>query len=213
MTQHPRVTERLLDGLSGRTAFSDGILGDLAEEFGRRAERDGNGPARRWYYREAARSAPHVLGDALRSFRRADLPHMATSVRVGLCVAVVLAFVVNLIAPDVFGVFRGMQNVGGRRWAWFIAHWLIAIPLITPIVILGGAGAAWHSTRSPIIAAAVFGLSLATGVSGLVAMLPKTSPGLGSWAAIVLLYVLVATIGGVVLVVVRRAGYRSPKPA
>ncbi|MEO5814657.1 MAG: hypothetical protein ABIT20_05195 [Gemmatimonadaceae bacterium] len=73
MITPPLTTERLLEALTVRSDFRDGILGDLAEEFAERAERDGEAHARRWYYSEAAGVVPHLLHDWGRSlgFREA----------------------------------------------------------------------------------------------------------------------------------------------
>jgi hypothetical protein len=69
MIAPPLTAERLLQGLSARTDFRDGILGDLAEEYAERAEREGVPAARRWYYREAVRAVPHLLLHWARSLR------------------------------------------------------------------------------------------------------------------------------------------------
>jgi len=69
MISPPRTAEAILEGLSAKSDFRDGILGDLAEEFSERAERDGMDAARRWYYRESFRAAPHLLLDWVLSLR------------------------------------------------------------------------------------------------------------------------------------------------
>jgi hypothetical protein len=59
-------SERVLLGLGAHPAFADAVLGDLAEERGRREAVDGPVAAQCWYVREAFRSAPHLLCNALR---------------------------------------------------------------------------------------------------------------------------------------------------
>lgn len=59
-------TEALLESLGADPAFAEDVLGDLAEEYALRAEQDGVAAARRWYAREALRSAPHLVRNAIR---------------------------------------------------------------------------------------------------------------------------------------------------
>ena len=47
MIAPPLTAERLLEGLSAKTDFRDGILGDLAEEYAERVASDGDEAARR----------------------------------------------------------------------------------------------------------------------------------------------------------------------
>src|SRR5581483_10272427 len=61
MSLVPRITERLLEALCPPSPFRDGVIGDLAEEFGRRTYADGPLAARRWYYGQAIASAPHLV--------------------------------------------------------------------------------------------------------------------------------------------------------
>lgn len=60
------AAERLLHALGADPSFAESVLGDLAEEYARRAAHDGVGAARRWYAREALRSAPHLVRSAAR---------------------------------------------------------------------------------------------------------------------------------------------------
>ena len=68
----PRRVEALLQSLGADPEFADDVLGDLAEEFEVRCRWDGALAARRWYYREAVRTAPHLLRDWRRRFRLRD---------------------------------------------------------------------------------------------------------------------------------------------
>ncbi|MEO8622388.1 MAG: hypothetical protein ABI625_15055 [bacterium] len=70
------TAEWLLHAIGGETAFTDSVLGDLAEEYAMRAERDGARTARLWYAREALRSAPHLLQSAIRH----GTPHARTRI-------------------------------------------------------------------------------------------------------------------------------------
>lgn len=57
--------ERLLNELGAHPAFADAVLGDLAEERVRLEEQNGSFAARWWYAREAFRSAPHLMWNAM----------------------------------------------------------------------------------------------------------------------------------------------------
>jgi hypothetical protein len=59
----PRRVERILASLGASPELRQDILGDLQEEFAIRAAWDGPSTARRWYYRESLRVAPHLLRD------------------------------------------------------------------------------------------------------------------------------------------------------
>jgi hypothetical protein len=81
----PPPAEGWLRALGADPAFAEAVLGDLAEEFAERAARDGVGPARRWYAREALRSAPHLL----RSWLRRAGPHQRARVAAYVAAGVV----------------------------------------------------------------------------------------------------------------------------
>lgn len=59
----PRRVERILASLGASDDLRQDVLGDLREEFAIRAQWDGSAAARRWYYRESLRVAPHLLRD------------------------------------------------------------------------------------------------------------------------------------------------------
>lgn len=58
-------TERILQHLGAHREFSDSILGDLAEQRANLTIVYGAAAAQRWYVREALRSAPHLLWNAV----------------------------------------------------------------------------------------------------------------------------------------------------
>jgi hypothetical protein len=60
------LAERFLHALGAQPSFADAVLGDLAEERARRTREQGAGRASWWYVREALRSAPHLLWNAVR---------------------------------------------------------------------------------------------------------------------------------------------------
>ena len=67
MIAPPRTAEMVLASLGAEPDFRDAVIGDLAQEFVERAERDDPSSARRWYYREAIRATPHLLRSWTRS--------------------------------------------------------------------------------------------------------------------------------------------------
>ena len=63
------AVEQLLDVLGAESPLAEDVIGDLAEEYALRTERDGAANARWWYAREATRAVPHLLWSALRHGR------------------------------------------------------------------------------------------------------------------------------------------------
>jgi hypothetical protein len=204
MTQPPRLAERLLDGLSGSTAFSEGVIGDLAEEHARRVARDGDGSAWRWYHREALRSAPHIVGDAMRSFRRADLRVIATGVLAAWGVVVVVALADRATGSTVSHGLRFVLRLAGVESDIFFAAAIHSLL----VVLLGGAGAARFSSRMPILSSTAFGLTAACSYIPLV--------DTGEPVAFVLAYaagsLIAAAVGGVFLVSLSRPRSRAYPP-
>ena len=83
-------TERVLQNLGAHPAFTDSVLGDLAEERAIRATVHGAVAARSWYVREALRSAPYLLWNAVRyggPHGRARVAAMIAAVDLGATVA------------------------------------------------------------------------------------------------------------------------------
>lgn len=89
------AAERLLAALGVDPAFSEALLGDMAEERALRVARDGATAARLWYVREALRAAPHVAWSWLRYSRKHAPERLIVAAGVlaaaPLLVAVVLA--------------------------------------------------------------------------------------------------------------------------
>jgi hypothetical protein len=94
--------ERLLSSLGARSSFADAVLGDLAEERARREAQHGTIAARWWYAREALRSAPHMVWNALRHGGPRGYARIAGSLAVLLAVlAVPPALVAAFLLRDV----------------------------------------------------------------------------------------------------------------
>ncbi|HEY2066449.1 MAG TPA: hypothetical protein VGG84_10865, partial [Gemmatimonadaceae bacterium] len=105
--------ERVLQSMGAHSGFADALLGDLTEERARRAEQQGTIAARWWYAREAFRSVPHLLRNALRHggargrARAAAILAVMTLVPTAALVAVLLRD-----GPPAQLVF---ESQGGRR--------------------------------------------------------------------------------------------------
>lgn len=81
------LIDRTLLALGGDPAFIADLLGDLSEEYTYRAAHDGVYAARLWYVREAVRSTPHLVWNAIR--------HGTPTARARLA-AYILAVIVSL---------------------------------------------------------------------------------------------------------------------
>lgn len=73
----PRSAERALEALGADPDFCEAVIGDLAEEFAIRAAWDGPVVARRWYFRESLRVAPHLLRNWWGCLQRRDIGYFA----------------------------------------------------------------------------------------------------------------------------------------
>jgi hypothetical protein len=96
-TNSALVTDRALLALGSDPAFIADLLGDLSEEYGDRATRDGICAARLWYVSELVRSSPHLVWNAIR--------HGTPSARARLA-AYILAVIVSLSVLTIAWVTR-----------------------------------------------------------------------------------------------------------
>ena len=110
----PRLWEAVLEGFGAGRAYTQDLVGDLAEEFARRAEQDGERLARRWYRAQALRSLPHLLVDWLRTARRKDYKSVLTAVWITYFSVVV---VVLMVAATLFATLHrfGLSSSGHAR--------------------------------------------------------------------------------------------------
>jgi hypothetical protein len=92
-TNSALLTDRALLALGGDPAFIADLLGDLSEEYTYRSAHDGVYAARLWYARELARSAPHLVWNAIRHGTPAARARLAASI-----LAVVLTLSVLTLA-------------------------------------------------------------------------------------------------------------------
>lgn len=159
MSHPPRVIESILKSLGADPYLSDVVLGDLAEEFAQRAAFDGEIEARRWYTREALRSLPHLLRNALRQLRLGDITRLIgvalfswlALLPISLTVWVLVATATRLLGVDWPNLPASPMNPR------FIAFVMLVMPLAG---VGGGYIAAWRNARAPLIGAAAFGVVL-----------------------------------------------------
>jgi predicted tellurium resistance membrane protein TerC len=75
----------VLEGFGASRTYAQDLIGDLAEEFALRAERDGHRSARSWYRAQTLRSVPHLFIDWFRTARRHDYVRALTAVWIAYC--------------------------------------------------------------------------------------------------------------------------------
>jgi hypothetical protein len=154
----PRVAELLLESLGAQTDFRDSLLGDLAEEFALRVERDGIGAARRWYYRESIRATPHLLRDWARALRPRDLSHLAGVVLSSYVFLVMLAgFLAAVVRSAMVALGVPLDLLLLRAGHPVLLH-AIGLPLGAVGAVMGGYIAAWLHDRAPLVSALALGV-------------------------------------------------------
>ena len=194
MIAPPRIATSLLEGLGLDQEFRDAVIGDLAEEFAIRLEYDGVATARRWYYREVIRTAPHLLRDWGRGLRPREVARIAGVVAASYVTVAMIGGVIGAIAV-------------GVSTALGVPFTLQRLPLTNPVVLpaavalgllpstLGGYVAAWLDTKSPLISAIALGAVWSSAVS-IAAAIDTAFP---IWYKLALLLVLPigTTAGGI----------------
>jgi hypothetical protein len=148
MKMVPRFPERVLSALGANPYFRDDVLGDLAQEFAIRADFDERG-ARRWYYREAWRAAPHFLRSGLRNLRAREVLGLASAVFLALTGVTVFSVVFSRVVTEILSAIRGGN--------WLFAPVFLLFRGITGIA--GGYIAAWSYRKAPLLAAVALGLT------------------------------------------------------
>lgn len=193
MTAPPRTAELVLESLGASAQFRDPLLGDLAEGFAHRVEREGVGPARRWYYREALRTAPHMLREGLGQLHTRDVRHIAGVVFAAYCLVLMLGFLASMVA----GAILATWDIAPTRFArhddpFFYLGYALGFAL----TMLGGVIAAWLDERTPLLSALALGTMWAG--LGIASMALVNGADIG-WMRVIapLTTVAGATLGGV----------------
>ena len=204
MTQPPPFAEALLRSFGARSGFSEPLLGDLAEGFAIRVDRDGVDSARRWYWRETFRAAPHLLADWRRSLRAPDIRHVAGVVLTSYVFMAMFVFLGVALALGAADALASISQTPAYPFSrvQFIALWL---PVAIASTVLGGYIAAWLDKRAPLASAIALGLTWAA-ISLVVGGITREhAVPLWYWLFAAALQVLGPTVGG--LLCVRRLGF------
>lgn len=201
----PRLAQHLLGALGADASARDAVLGDLHELFVARATREGELAARRWYWYEALRSAPHLLTDGLRGHAWHATKRTASAIGLAYFSMLVLGTVVG-------GAIRGLVWATGFAPAAVVApgqiSWVaLAMMHVTGAMqgIIGGALAAHFDRQAPLrtslAMATLWSVSLAIGYALFM------TGGLATWFMMSApLVALLSTATGGVLYVRRTQG-------
>ena len=159
MNAPPRTAELLLESLGAGASFGEPLLGDMAEEFTDRVERDGQGAARRWYYGEAIRVTPHLLRVWGRGLRPGDMRRLASLIFAAYFFTLMLTFLVMMVTQSVGGTL-GLTpavsfNHGSPADALSLAF-AVAGGVVCSLT--GGYIAAWLDDRAPLASAVALGV-------------------------------------------------------
>jgi hypothetical protein len=157
MIAPPPRAEALLEALGAEHGYRDAVIGDLAEEFQVRAERDGERAARWWYYGEAVRSVPTLARSWGRSLRGRDFAHLAG---LALTAFVLSRVVVGLIIGMAYIVALrtgGATAAGGMSGIVFMII-ALKLALMFADALVAGFVAAWLHERAPLTSAFALGV-------------------------------------------------------
>lgn len=215
MITPPRWIERLLSSFGAEPGYRDALLGDLAEEFTIRVEEQSAGIARRWYFREALRSAPHLFGSWLRRVGARDVLQLAGITVAALFamrlfgIAIRLAIVLSFgVRPDSASIIElAWRDISSESLAWA----LVPIVLTRAATLgLGVAGASLYPKARMFLPLWFAGLYVATMAAGL-----ASTPRIVLWFApldssLVLAGGLLRVVRSKAEVVERRASVARP---
>lgn len=156
MTTPPPPIESLLEALGAEPRFRESVIGDLAEEFASRAERDGLQSARQWYRREAMRATPHLLRSGWRVVRRRGLGRL---LGIMLTAFTGMVIVERVIAGSVIGALRSEVWHTSRRLYVSYPVWQVSmVALNTLSATFAGCIAAWLDHDAPLFTAIALGI-------------------------------------------------------
>lgn len=147
MNPPPVLVERVLLSLAAGPVQDD-VLGDLAEEFARRSERDGASHARWWYRREALRTMPHLVRMSLRGFSLSDLGRLGVAITGALVITMGLwaLLVTTIVSLDRAGAISRALSVDLR----------LVVGLLFTVTL--GFLASLFARKAPLIGAAAAGI-------------------------------------------------------
>ncbi|HVX42101.1 MAG TPA: permease prefix domain 2-containing transporter [Gemmatimonadaceae bacterium] len=158
MTTPPRAAEQLLQALGANSEFADVLLGDLAEEFAERAARDGEPAARRWYWIEATRSAPHLLANWMQRIDGPGCRRLARTVGTAYLHVAVVTLIAIVVASSFAFVMTDSALFGSGRLHATTGTVSVFLGLATAQGMLGGYFAARLDRDAPLACATVLAL-------------------------------------------------------
>lgn len=210
----PPFAERLLLGFLSDPALGDAILGDLTEEWRSRIARDGRMSAGLWYWGQAIRTMPHVVGHWCVNATCRDVRLRLAGILVVFGIAalpVAAAHVMANIRLAVVQVMLGSLSAASDDRMPLTLNWLAiaggplavsAICALAAAYVLGS-----RSQNAPLISVCVLGVAWTAGS----AVLPLAL-GWPSWYVVGLAAVLaLATASGGILSTLRPL--RAPGPS
>jgi hypothetical protein len=197
MIAPPRGAELLLEALGAQPEFRDAVLGDLAEEFALRAQRDGVAAARRWYCREAVRAAPHLVRSWARGLRGRDITHLGGIILTSYVFTLVILLFAAATVASVMDAVGALPDFESASWRDRRLLWLeLALAPLSSMT--GGYIAAWLGHRTPLISALALGLAWScagVALAAAIAHVPAWYP-----VALGLVVIIGTTAGGAVRV-------------
>ena len=201
----PRFAEVLLESLGAEASFLEPLLGDLAEGFALRVERDGVGAARRWYYRESVRATPHLLGDWRRSLRAPDIRHLAGVMLSSFCFTMTLLFLAAELAA---GAASAMEFSPRALSAPLLPA--LSVLIGVTCTVMGGYIAAWLDRRAPLVSAVALGLTWSCSALAIGGLTRGNSARAWYWVCAPVLMAVGPIVGGVLRLraVARTGGLR-----
>jgi hypothetical protein len=168
ITPSPRV-EALLHALGADAPYRDAILGDLAEEFAIRVEEQGADEARRWYRRQAVRTAPHLLHQWALRLSAFDVTQLVAFTFIYLFAGTLIRFAMQTAVVLSFGVRPDNVYVIGYAWRDLVMagapHVALGYLACAAAFVLVGYVLCRLEPRAPLATAVVVGCGVA-GVSG-----------------------------------------------
>lgn len=159
----PRFAESVLESFGAAPEFRDAVIGDLAQEFALRVESHGERAARRWYYREALRAAPHLARNWLKRAEFRDARRLLNVVGLSF----VLTFMVENLAFFAGAAIwiSGREMLGVPSEPPRTAVLMMAVVLAWMLPVCAGYLAASFAREAPMIAATAAGMTWATFVT------------------------------------------------
>jgi hypothetical protein len=200
MTHHPTTPELVIDGLISDPSIRDDILGDLAEEWAERRERDGIHSANWWYCMQGFRAVPHLV---LAWWIRTPWYVLVSAIVAGIVIRTVIGLVgvVVLMLVAIALRFVGMEG-------WPVTA--LASLGTASCAFAGGALIARLFRRSPM--PAVFWLTLVVFLSAVTVTDPIDGGLVAYWYPLSdKLFSIPATMaGGILFVYLSRRRMRAP---